>query len=226
MATRCTNPAYRRQEQITDTNPRRSTRQTNPPEIGAQENDRNAQSMATSRTNPAYRRQEQITDTNPRRLTRQTNPPEIRAQENERNAQAMVTSCTNPAYRRQEQIPDTNHRRLTRQTKPPEIGAQKMKGMLKLWQQVVLIQHTAGRSKLMIQIEEGWQESNHFFMTCQLSSILQVAHTYIIILAGYGMKNVVMGVGTFICQVHQVSQKGNVVQMVLCLLLVATLMKD
>ncbi len=34
-----------------------------------------------------------------------------------------------------------------------------------------------------------------------------------------------MGVGTFICQVHQVPQKRNVVQMVLCLLLVAALMK-
>jgi hypothetical protein len=63
-------------------------------------------------------------------------------------------------------------------------------------------------------------------MTWQLSSILQVAHTYIISLAGYVMKNVVMGVGTFICQVHQVPQKRNVVQMVLCLLLVSTLMKD
>ncbi len=39
------------------------------------------------------------------------------------------------------------------------------------------------------------------------------------------MKNVVMGVGTFICWVHQVPQNRNVVQMVLCLLLVATLMK-
>jgi hypothetical protein len=38
-----------------------------------------------------------------------------------------------------------------------------------------------------------------FFMKWQLSLILQVAHTYIISLAGYGMKNVVMGVGTFIC---------------------------
>jgi hypothetical protein len=63
-------------------------------------------------------------------------------------------------------------------------------------------------------------------MTWQLSLILQVAHTYIISLAGYGMKNVVMGVGTFICRVYEVPQKRNVVQMVLCLLLVATLMKD
>jgi hypothetical protein len=45
-------------------------------------------------------------------------------------------------------------------------------------------------------------------------------------LAGYGMKNVFMGVGTFLCQVHQVPQKRNVVQMMLCLLFVATLMKD
>jgi hypothetical protein len=62
-------------------------------------------------------------------------------------------------------------------------------------------------------------------MTWQLSLILQVAYTYIISLAGYGMKNVIMGMGTFICQVHQVPQKRDVVQMVLCLLLVATLMK-
>ncbi len=66
-------------------------------------------------------------------------------------------------------------------------------------QQDKLIQHTEDRNKLLIQIEEDWQESNRFFMTWQLSSILQVAHTYTISLAGYGMKNVVMGVGTFIC---------------------------
>jgi hypothetical protein len=101
-----------------------------------------------------------------------------------------------------------------------------MKGMLHLWQQVILIQHTDDRSKLLILIEEDWQESNCFLMTWQVGSILQVAHTYIISRANYGMKNVVMGVGTFICQVHQVPQKRNVVQMVLCLLLVATLMKD
>jgi hypothetical protein len=55
------------------------------------------------------------------------------------------------------------------------------------------------RSKLLIPIEEDWQENNHFLMTWQLSSILQVAHTFIISLADYGMKNVVMGMGTFIC---------------------------
>jgi hypothetical protein len=49
MVTSCTNPAYRRQEQIADTNHRRSTRQTN----------------------PAYKRQEQIADTNQRRLARE-----------------------------------------------------------------------------------------------------------------------------------------------------------
>jgi hypothetical protein len=37
----------------------------------AQENERNAASMATSGTNPAYRQQEQITDTNQRRLARE-----------------------------------------------------------------------------------------------------------------------------------------------------------
>jgi hypothetical protein len=89
--------------------------------------------MATNRTNPAYRRQEQIADTNHRRSTRQTNP----------------------AYRRQEQISDTNQRRLARE--------------------------------------------QPFFITWQLSLILQVAHTYIISLAGYGMRNVAMGVGTYIC---------------------------
>ncbi len=88
-----TNPAYRRLEQITDTNRRRSTRQTNPPEIREQENERNAQAMATSHTNPAYRRKEQITDTNRRRSTRQTNP----------------------AYKRQEQIAETNQRRSARE---------------------------------------------------------------------------------------------------------------
>jgi hypothetical protein len=104
-----------------------------------------------------------------------------------------------------------------------------MKGMLKLWQQVILIQHTEdrskllilivedqqdkliqhtdARSKLLIQIEENWQESNCYFMTWQLSLILQVSHTYIIRLVGYGMKNAIMGVGTFICRVHQVPQK-------------------
>ncbi len=101
-----------------------------------------------------------------------------------------------------------------------------MKGMLHLWQQVVLIQRTDDRSKLLILIKEDWQESNRFFMTWQLSLILQVAHTYIISLAGYGVKNVVMGVGAFICQVQQVQQKRNVVQMVLCLLLVTSLMKN
>jgi hypothetical protein len=91
------------------------TRQTNPPEIRAQQNEMNAASMATSHTNPANRRQEQIADTNHRRSTRQSNPPEIRAQENERNAASMATSRTNPAYRQQEQIADTNKRRLARE---------------------------------------------------------------------------------------------------------------
>ncbi len=74
-----------------------------------------------------------------------------------------------------------------------------MKGMLHLWQQVVLIQLLDDRSKSLIQIKGDWQEINRFFMTWQLSSILQVAHTYIISLAGYGIKNVFMGVGTFSC---------------------------
>jgi hypothetical protein len=94
MAASHTNPAYRRQEQIAETNRRRSTRQTYPPEIRAQEHERNAQAMATSCTNPAYRRQEQMADTNRRRSTRQINP----------------------AYISQEQIADTNRRRLARET--------------------------------------------------------------------------------------------------------------
>jgi hypothetical protein len=92
MATSCINPACRRQEQITDTYCRRSTRQTNPPETRAQENEWNAASMATRRTDPSYR-----------------------TQENESNAQAIATSHTNPAYRRQEQIAGTNRRRLARE---------------------------------------------------------------------------------------------------------------
>jgi hypothetical protein len=50
-----------------------------------------------------------------------------------------------------------------------------------------------------------------FFMKWQLSSMIQVAHTYIISLVGYGMKNAVMGAGTYICRVQQVQQKRNVV---------------
>ncbi len=66
-----TNSAYRILEQNTDTNQRRLTRQTNPPEIRGQENEKNAASMETRRTDPSYR-----------------------MQENERNAQAMATSHT------------------------------------------------------------------------------------------------------------------------------------
>jgi hypothetical protein len=69
--TSCTNPAFRRQEQNADTNHRKMTRQTNPPEIRAQENERNPASMATSQTNLAYRQQEQIAGTNQRRLARE-----------------------------------------------------------------------------------------------------------------------------------------------------------
>jgi hypothetical protein len=42
MATRHTDPSYMILEQNADTNRRRLTRQTNPPEIRAQENKRNA----------------------------------------------------------------------------------------------------------------------------------------------------------------------------------------
>ncbi len=51
-----------------------------------------------------------------------------------------------------------------------------MKGMLHLWQQVVLIQHTDNRSKLLILIEEDWQESNRFFMTA--TKFNTSSHTY------------------------------------------------
>ncbi len=113
--TRRTDPSYRILEQNADTNQRRLTRQTNPPEIWAQENERNAQAMATRRTDLSYRISEKNADTNQRSLTRQTNPPKIRAQENERNAQAMATKRTDLAYRIREQIADTNQRRLARE---------------------------------------------------------------------------------------------------------------
>jgi hypothetical protein len=47
-------------EQNADTNQRRLTRQTNPPEIREQENERNAQAMATRCTDLAYRILEQL----------------------------------------------------------------------------------------------------------------------------------------------------------------------
>jgi hypothetical protein len=47
------------------------TRKTIPPEIRAQENERNAEAMATRRTDLAYRIPEQIADTNQRRLARE-----------------------------------------------------------------------------------------------------------------------------------------------------------
>jgi hypothetical protein len=201
------------------------TRQTNPPEIRAQENERNGQAMATRRTDPSYRILEQNADTNRRRLTRQTNPPEIRAQENENNAQAMATRHTDLAYRIPEQIADTNQRRLAR-TDP----ANRIPGQIADTNQKRLAR-TDPANRIPEQIADTNQrrlarEQLFFFMKWQLSSILQVAHTYIISLVGYGMKNVVMGVGTFICQVQQVQQKRNFVQMVLCLLLVTTLMKN
>jgi hypothetical protein len=52
---------------------------------------------------------------------------------------------------------------MTRQTNLPEIRAQENERMLHLWQQLVLIQHTDDRSKLLILIKEDWQESNRFF---------------------------------------------------------------
>jgi hypothetical protein len=47
------------------------TRQTNPPEIRAQKNERNAQAMATRCTDPAYKIPEPIADTNQRRSARE-----------------------------------------------------------------------------------------------------------------------------------------------------------
>ena len=58
MDRRRTYPADRILEQNIDTNQRRLTRQTNPPEIRAQENERNAASMATRCTDPSYKMQE------------------------------------------------------------------------------------------------------------------------------------------------------------------------
>ncbi len=43
--------------------------------------------------------------------------------------------------------------------------------------------------------------------------MFQVAHTYIISLAGYGKENVNMGVGTLICPVQQDLQERNVAWM-------------
>ncbi len=101
-----------------------ATRRTTNQAYKTQENERNAQAMATGcTTNQAYR-----------------------TQEKERNAHAMATRRTDLAYKIPEQNADTNWRRLTRQTNPPEIraqenerNAQKMKGMLKLWRNDVLI---------------------------------------------------------------------------------------
>jgi hypothetical protein len=67
---RHTDPSYRILEQNANTNQRRLTRQTNPPEVRAQENKRNAQAMVTRHTDPAYRIPEQIADTNQQRLAR------------------------------------------------------------------------------------------------------------------------------------------------------------
>jgi hypothetical protein len=62
------------------------TRQTNPPGIRAQVNERNAQAVATRHTtNQAYR-----------------------IEENERNAASMATRYTDPSYRISEQNADTN----------------------------------------------------------------------------------------------------------------------
>ncbi len=96
MATRRTDPSYRILEQNADTNQRRLTRQTNPPGIRAQENERNAQQNA---------------DTNWKRLTRQTNPlatrrttnQAYRIEKNEQNATSMATRHTDPSYRISEQ---------------------------------------------------------------------------------------------------------------------------
>jgi hypothetical protein len=83
------------------------TRQTNPPEIRAQENERNAASMATICINLVYKMQEH--ERNAASMATICTNPAYRTQENERNAASMATSCTNPpAYRRQEQIADTN----------------------------------------------------------------------------------------------------------------------
>ncbi len=137
-------------------------------------------------------------------VTRRTTNQAYRMQKNVRNAQAMATRGTNLAYRIPEQIVDTYQRRLAHTDPAYRIPEQ-----------------NADTNQRRLA-----REQPIFFMKWQLSSMYQVAHTYIISLAGYGMNNVVMGVGTLIYQVQQVPQKRNVVQMVLCLLLVTTLMKN
>jgi hypothetical protein len=59
----------------------------------------------------------------------------------------------------------------------------------------------------------------------QQSLMSQMAHTYIISLAGYGMENANMGVSTLICPVQQDLQERNVVWMVFCYLTVPILTK-
>ena len=66
------------------------TRQTDPPEIKAQENERNAASMATRCTDPSYRMQENEKNAQSMATTRHTDPS-YRMQGNERNVQAMAT---------------------------------------------------------------------------------------------------------------------------------------
>jgi hypothetical protein len=80
---------------------------------------------------------------------------------------SMATSRTSPAYRRQEQI--------ARQTNPPEIKAQENKMNAASMVTSCTNPSYIRWSKLLILIKEDWQESNHYFMTWQLSSILQVA---------------------------------------------------
>ena len=89
------------------------TRQTNPPEITAQENERNAQAIATRRTDLAYRITEQIADTNQKRLAH--TDPAFRILEQITDTNQRRLARTDPAYRIPEQIADTNRRRLARE---------------------------------------------------------------------------------------------------------------
>ncbi len=75
---------------------------------------------------------------------------------NERNAQAMATSCTDLSYRMQKN--ERNAQAMATSCTDPSYRTQEMKGMLKLLQQVILIQHTEDRSKLLILIVEDGQD--------------------------------------------------------------------
>ncbi len=115
----------------------------------------------------------------------------------------------------------------------------KMKGMLKLWRQVILIQHTEDRRKLLVLIIEDQQDSriadtNQRRQAREQPFFYDMATKFNILSRTY-LYNQPCGLWNEECHhgckyIHLLSSssstKRNVVQMVLCLLLVATLMKD